>query len=259
MARKAKAVDTFALGEMAPYVEDSAKFAEQEYPDFNVALDHAIYLNSILPEDWYMRQRRARLNELKTNIANGHVVSDLNHWHKQEVYSTIMSHDGQVAAKLDNKFHEWYKNNPQFEGAYQACKENRWIGYLVEGKQYTWEEAAKKGWNMTPPNFHTFRQAMRQSDTRSYMETHRQLPFEEGDIVFLRKPYAGKWDYDPFPTIDRNDTRLGTVLSVTDDTKGWRASKGSRYIDVLWIGTPNQKKKVPVRCLKLSARAGRSK
>jgi len=259
MARKAKVVDVFQFGEMAPYIENETAFAREQFPDLKVALDHAIYLNSILPEEWYMRQRRVRFNDLKTSLEGGATPDQLNGWCINDVYNTINRYDAQTSGKLDKKFFEWYEKNPQFVGAYQASKDNAWIAYFHEGKQYSYPDAVAKGWNLTPPNFQMFVTMMSQSAARQYMEVNRALPFEEGDIVFLRKPYAGAWRIDPFPELDRNETRLGTVLACTDTTKTWRASKGSRMIDVLWIGTPNQKKQVPVRCLKLSARSTRSK
>jgi hypothetical protein len=127
------------------------------------------------------------------------------------------------------------------------------MNYWVNGTSYNYADAVTKGWNLTPPNFYMFSVIVTQSKARQYIELNRAVPFEEGDIVFLRKPYAGT-GYDVFPQEPRENIRLGTVLELTDHTKGWRARKGSRMINVLWHGTPNQKLSVPIRCLKLSAR-----
>lgn len=256
MARKKK-VDTFDFGTMKKYIEDNEAFVKEQYPDFKAALAYATELNSVLPETWEMRSRRADFEAIRKMMESDPSYQP-NLYTERSVYGLIQRYDAVSNTKLNEMFFDWYAKNEHFIPVYQSCKNNRWISYEFNGKTYNAAEGAANGWDLRPPNFQSFCAALRQSEALRYMELNRELNFEEGDIVFLRKPYSGNWHYDPYPENDRNETRFGTVLSLTEETKGWRSRKGSRYISVLWMGSPNQKKQVPVKCLKLSARAGRT-
>jgi hypothetical protein len=100
-----------------------------------------------------------------------------------------------------------------------------------------------------PLDFTMFETITNQHEAARWREVNRDTPYQPGDLVRLRDPYAGHQDYDPMyvsrydilhngkqPAPDKATPRIGTVMKVTDETRRWRAGKGSKLIEVLWFG-----------------------
>lgn len=100
-----------------------------------------------------------------------------------------------------------------------------------------------------PLDFTMFEVVAGQHEAARWREVNRETPFQPGDLVRLRDPYVGHDDYDPLyvsrydilhngkqPTPDKETPRIGTVMKVTEETRRYRAGKGSKLIEVLWLG-----------------------
>lgn len=106
------------------------------------------------------------------------------------------------------------------------------------------------------------------TDTRRKIELTRRTPYQEGDLVVLRKVGIDRRDYDPLfvprygaaamagqRTPDESVERIGTVISVTEKTESWRAAKGSKIIKVLWMGVEDGNiRDIPEKFLKFRER-----
>lgn len=104
------------------------------------------------------------------------------------------------------------------------------------------------------------------NEARQKIELSRETPYMEGDLVVLRQTSVGNGDYDPMfipywqrtekgETPDKTVPRLGTVISVTENVNGWRATRGSKIIKVMWVGIGEGKiQDVPEKHIKFHER-----
>lgn len=117
-----------------------------------------------------------------------------------------------------------------------------------------------------PQSYNMWEQAIQyDTDSRKKIELARETPYQEGDLVLLRTPSIGDCDYDPMyispwrrdegETPDKTVPRIGTVLSVTEKVTGWRATRGSKTIKVVWMGVGDGKiYEIPEKHLKFHER-----
>jgi hypothetical protein len=98
---------------------------------------------------------------------------------------------------------------------------------------------------------------------KQFREIKRPQVFAEGELVVLRDPFIRNYRYDPYyngsTTPDATNQRVGTVMANTEKINSRsRAGKGSRNINVLWIGTA-EPKMIPERMIKSYERKRRAK
>ena len=145
----------------------------------------------------------------------------------QEIYKMFFA-ELQYTYDASGKCYSRKSYNPESEG--NKADANFFETYAERPKDYRVWECVVGHWN-----------------AKSYIEKNRETPFEEGDLVRLRDPYVSHPDHDPLwisryeqardgKTIpDRSNARIGTVMKVTNNVP-WRASKGSKEIEILWFG-----------------------
>lgn len=225
-------------------------------------------------------------NRLANMERNGEYVS---HWFRQSVneltngtYEKILGYqrthirkvvweaDPSIAALHEKAVMDWYNATPEAQEIYKivAPKLNYMKLNTIEkdgsGQEYTshkWiqgDEIKALGLDVAPLNADNVIHVFDTSEGRKELELRRRQPYMEGDVVVLRIPYHGHWDYDPHRTKPRGEARYGSVMSVdTDEVQNWRAGKGSRLINVVWFGKEGAVEKVPEKIIKLESRKGR--
>ena len=168
--------------------------------------------------------------------------------------------------KYEQDFFSWFDSRPDIQEIYKFGLSS---GYAYVQDPLTAEYVSKgsehwnKDWETRPANSRMFWRVTNDWNVRKFKEINRDTVFEEGDLIVLRKPNVGNWRYDPYydgrNTPDKLTERIGTVMQMTDDVhRRSRAGKGSRQINVLWIGQ-SEIKGVPERILKLHERKPRKK
>lgn len=167
----------------------------------------------------------------------------------------------------EGKFFAWYDSRPDIQEIYKYamnCESYTYVNHPVTG-----EYVSKRGegwdtsWETRPGSAQMFWRKTSDWNVRKFMEVNRDTVFEEGDLVVLRKTQVGNWRYDPYydgsATPDKTHDRIGTVMQMTDEVhRRSRAGKGSRQINVLWVGQ-SEMKGVPERILKLHERKPRKR
>ena len=140
-------------------------------------------------------------------------------------------------------------------------------GHCWSRSSYHGDEAGVKffeEYSERPKDYRCYSSVTETWEAKSYVETKRETPFQPGDLVRLRDPYVNHCDHDPLwlsryqqhqqgVEIPSKETlRIGTVMKLTDDMP-WRASRGSKQIDVLWFGKEDSTR-VPEKVLKFHER-----
>ena len=140
-------------------------------------------------------------------------------------------------------------------------------GHCWSRSSYHGDEAGVKffeEYSQRPKDYRCYSSVTETWEAKSYVETKRETPFQPGDLVRLRDPYVNHCDHDPLfvsryvtmrsgeTTPDRSTVRIGTVMKVTNDVP-WRASRGSKQIEVLWFGK-EESTLVPEKILKWEER-----
>lgn len=195
-----------------------------------------------------------QLRDIKTTNDSEWVVN----WGKRQLWNE----DGMSQFKDDynKKFHAWYATNEGAQEVYKACTKEKYWWYNIDGTSCTQEDAKAQGRFDAPVSYVDFINIIESYEGKQYIETNREQVFEVGDLVVLRTPYVGSYDYDPQyrnSSITRTDKRYGTVMEEgTGDIALRWASKGSRAISVLWFGK-SEVVTVPEKVIKFESRKGR--
>lgn len=153
---------------------------------------------------------------------------------------------------FNDKFFAWYDSRPDMIEMYQHCSKNQWWFYDREGQHLSREDAEKNGWLDRPLNWRMFQSVANGWEASKYRELHRDVVYDVGDQVMLRRPFIGSYRYDPCygKGLDSTAERIGMVVEHKDDiSRRSRGGKGSRMINVLWITTGEQVQ-VPERTIK---------
>lgn len=179
--------------------------------------------------------------------------------------------------KVNEDFFAEYNSREDLQEFYKKfAAEVNWL-YTVDGKHHArgqyyqkQEEEDRQFWdafNEAPLDYTCYAKVANQSGARIFLEQNRETPWGAGELVKLRTGYVGHPDHDPLyvsrynafqtgqTTPDKTVDRIGTVMKVTD-TVPWRASKGSKVIEVLWLGQ-EQSVHVPEKVLKFETRPTR--
>ena len=159
----------------------------------------------------------------------------------------------------------WYDSRDDIKEIYQYGMKNTY--QYIQRPDHSWVYKDGDGWDAAweerPADAHMFWRVMGDWNVKKFKEVKRESVFEEGDLIVLRKPHVGNWRYDPYydgaNTPDKLTDRIGTVMQMTEDVhRHSRAGKGSRLVNVLWIGSSDIKG-VPERIIKLHERKNRAK
>jgi hypothetical protein len=153
---------------------------------------------------------------------------------------------------FNTKFFEWYDSRPDMQEMYAACSKKNWWFYDRQGNHHNVDQAAEKGWLTRPENFHMFERVANGHEGSKYRELKRDVVYDVGDQVMLRRPFVGSYTYDPCygKGLSYVEARVGMVVEHKDAiSRRSRGGKGSRMINVLWITTGEQVQ-VPERVIK---------
>jgi hypothetical protein len=167
--------------------------------------------------------------------------------------------------QYEKDFVAWYDSRTDIQEIYKYG--------ITHGYQYirlpnnTWTHRGADSWDASwderPRDSEMFWRVMNDWNVKKFKEIKRESAFEEGDLIVLRTPHVANWRYDPYydgsHTPDKLVERIGTVMQMTDDVhRRSRAGKGSRLVNVLWVGA-TEIKGVPERIIKLHERKKRAK
>lgn len=189
------------------------------------------------------------------------------------VKRTVMDAAFKASPDLYDQFNkgimDWFAAHEGAQETYKAVAKNRWYWYKDNkmsgyGHEYNnrleGAELVNSGVYDAPRDFIDVANVLFTRDAVQHVEVNREQIFEEGDIVCLRKPYVGRYQYDPHysnTAMARDEVRYGTVMAQgSGDLMSWRGGKGSRKITVMWFGK-NENMDVPEKVLKLHDRKGR--
>ena len=153
---------------------------------------------------------------------------------------------------FNTKFFEWYDSRPDMQEMYAACSQHNWWFYDRNGTHFSRDQAEEKGWLARPDNYHMFERIAFGHEGSKYRELKRDVVYDVGDQVMLRRPFVGSYNYDPCygKGLPYEEDRVGMVVEHKDAiSRKSRGGKGSRMINVLWITTGEQKA-VPERIIK---------
>jgi len=168
-------------------------------------------------------------------------------------------------AQYEQELLAWFDSRDDIKEIYQYGMKNTY--QYIQRPNRSWVYKGGDGWDTAweerPVDAHMFWRVMGDWNVKKFREVKRESDFEEGDLIVLRKPNVGNWRYDPYydgaNTPDKLTDRIGTVMQMTDDVhRRSRAGKGSRLVNVLWIGSSDIKG-VPERIIKLHERKKRAK
>lgn len=171
-------------------------------------------------------------------------------------------------AQYVTDFFAWYDSRPDMSELYQyGISQNWYLQHPVNGNWvYKDGDGWDKAWEQKPVNPDMFWRVTGDYSVRRFREVSREHVFSEGELVRLRDPYVGRWDFDPLvgsapdgSTPAKTEMRLGTVMQLTTEiNRHSRGGKGSRNINVLWFGKSSPTL-VPERCIKFMERKRRAK
>jgi hypothetical protein len=159
-----------------------------------------------------------------------------------------------AAKEFNDKFFSWYDSRPDMQEAYvETAKEAYWF-YDYDGQYKNQEAAEAAGWLNRPLNWSMFSGTMSSRNGRKFLEMKREVVYDVGDMVQLRKPYEGRYQHDPlYSSADkdaRSRPRIGTILNHQDNIDyRSRGGKGSRLLNVLWLCNGEQRQ-IPERTIK---------
>jgi hypothetical protein len=161
------------------------------------------------------------------------------------------------------KFFLWYNERPDLQELYQFGMTNAWYVPADGVWIYKGGEGWDTAWEKAPANAEMFFRAANDYSCKQFREIKRPQVFAEGELVVLRDPFIRNYRYDPYyngsTTPDATNQRVGTVMANTEKINSRsRAGKGSRNINVLWIGTA-EPRMIPERMIKSYERKRRAK
>ena len=244
---------------------------EFDFKPFNVTTDlkHYDKAATIKAAEAFIAAKVGRANYIATvsdivnqNTTKGFITDS------QQNYLLRLIHDTLPEYKTyEQKFIEWYDVREDIQEVYKYSMSSPSYVYVIHPVTNEYVSKGAEGWDTSwesrPADARMFWKMTNDWNVRKFMAVNRDTPFEEGDLVVLRKGNVGNWRYDPYydgsNTPDKTTDRIGTVMQMTNEVhRRSRAGKGSRQINVLWIGS-SEIKGVPERILKLHERKSRKR
>lgn len=152
---------------------------------------------------------------------------------------------------LNDLFMKEFDSRDDLQEIYKEAASTNYYFYDSNGRHHSQNEAKQRGWDTRPNNYQMFRDVMnRSTEAMKKVELARETPYLEGDLVLLRTPFVGHRDVDPLwvnpyseearagaGTPDASTPRVATVIGVTERVGNWRGSKGSKVIQLVWLGS----------------------
>jgi hypothetical protein len=182
-------------------------------------------------------------------LKRGETMTDNQRWHLKREAAYFVPH----YEEYTKKFFDWYDSRPDMQDMYASCTTNSWWFYDIHGNHKSKEEAAALGWDKRPNTVEAFERVANGWEGSKYRELKRDIVFDVGDQVVLRKPFVGTYRYDPIyysQEADKTADRIGMVVQHKEEiSRRSRGGKGSRMINVLWLNT-GETKTIPERCIK---------
>lgn len=169
--------------------------------------------------------------------------------------------------QYEKDFLLWFNSRPDIQEIYRWAFTSDGYIYVAHPENGDWCYKGDSSWNpdweQNPANSDMFWRICGDWNVRKFIAVNRETSYSEGDLVVLRTPYVGNWDYDPLwerqNMPDKTVLRVGTILEMTENIhRNSRAGKGSRAVNVLWNGS-TEAKLVPERVLKHLERKRRTK
>lgn len=153
--------------------------------------------------------------------------------------------------EVQNKFFEWYDSREDIRELYTNIANISYWFYDKQGQHMTNETAKSAGYMDRPDSWYMFDRIINSWEGNRYRELNRDVVYDVGDLVVVRKPFVGNYLHDPcYGKVDTDTERVGTVAQHTENLyRRSRGGKGSRMINVIWINT-GETKAVPERILK---------
>jgi hypothetical protein len=197
-------------------------------------------------------------------------------WDKTRNYSQnrmleiLLAHTPEYRNAYNDTIMKWYNGHEGAQETYKAVAKDRWVWYkdnftaetgYYTGNRLEGQELLDSGVLLQPRDYVDIQNVLDSREARTHIEVNREQIFIEGDLVVLRTPFVGRWDYDPTVRSGENkphdEPRYGTVMEQgTGNLLSWRGAKGSRQVSVLWFGK-DEITEVPEKIIKLECRKGR--
>lgn len=150
--------------------------------------------------------------------------------------------------RVNEQFLAEYDSRGDLQEIYKIATDSRGWAYTLDGECRSLKEFPQ--YKDRPESFLMYSGMVKRCvETRQKIELSRRTPYQEGDLVLLRKGGINRRGYDPLyvprygaaamagqVTPDETVQRIGTVISVTEKTESYHAAKGSKLIKVLWMG-----------------------
>ncbi len=224
--------------------------------DWNTLID--IYENKFIPAMGTHNQFSREIysfNKLKEQFRQN--PADLANW-KDKVPSWRITHLMRRAlpftpefAELDSTFMEEYNSREDLQEIYKTATVGRYYIYDKFGAAHQ-KGSGTNSFEERPETFLMFADHIYNSiDAKTKIEESRDTPYEEGDLLLLRKPLIDRKYIDPLwvnpyspeyrngaRTPDSSVPRIATLVNVTETVNDWRGAKGSRLLQVIWMGAP---------------------
>jgi hypothetical protein len=192
--------------------------------------------------EWEARFKSGGLDPLKW-------TSEMGRWQVNSLLMSIWPYTAEFAA-INDAFMKEYNEREDLQELYQEAFTGNWYVYDRFGNHIQKTDATTKGYHQTPESYVMYRAVVNRSiEAGKKIELARETPYMEGDLVLLRKPYIGRRNVDPFyvnpyseeyrngaRTPDESTMRVATILGVTERVGSWRVSRGSKVLQIQWIG-----------------------
>lgn len=156
-----------------------------------------------------------------------------------------------VYLDFEQKFFAWYDSREDIQELYtEIAKISYWF-YNKQGQHLSSQEAKDGGFHDRPDGWFMFDRIVSSWEGNRLRELKRDVVYDVGDLVVVRKPFVGSYLHDPcYGKVDVDTDRIGTVAENTEKIYNRsRGGKGSRLINVIWINT-GETKAVPERIIK---------
>jgi hypothetical protein len=169
-------------------------------------------------------------------------------WRHHHLLNTIFPYTEEFTA-LNDAFMAEYDSRPDLQEAYAMAYSEAWIVSDRFERRIDKTEAAKLGFDKRPESMLMWSTMTNRCwSLQTKTELSRETPYQEGDLVLLRTPYVNT-KFDPMHvdrwsedyrngkrTPDVSVLRIGTVIGITDRTGNRVQGRGSKIIQLQWIG-----------------------